>query len=192
MEVLVLVVLGALLVAFVSRSARKPPPPPRTIEDDFEKLSFPPTLRPQPSGEASPVRRVLKGRAWVVDGDTIDVEGVRLRLFGIDAPEMDHPYGKQSKWAMVNLCKGHLVTAEIVDEDTHGRSVARCLLPDGRDLSAELVKQGLALDWPKYSGGEYKPLETENARKRLWRASVRQKGRTDLWEKYPASQGRQR
>ncbi|SMX40591.1 hypothetical protein MAA8898_02186 [Maliponia aquimaris] len=113
-----------------------------------------------------------------------------MRLFGIDAPEMDHPYGKQAKWAMVKLCKGHLITAEIVDEDAHGRTVARCLLPDGRDLSAELVKQGLALDWPKYSGGKYRGLETEGVRKKLWRAAVRQQGRAELWDKYPTAQQR--
>lgn len=36
----------------------------------------------------------LRGRAWVIDGDTIDISGTRIRLAGIDAPELDHPFGK--------------------------------------------------------------------------------------------------
>ncbi|WP_245853359.1 thermonuclease family protein [Maliponia aquimaris] len=202
MEIFVLLLGIAVLVLIVWKSSKSSHSQHTTLPDqtadplDFSSLRPPPSspdrpsLRPLPSGEASPVRRVLKGRAWVVDGDTIDVERVRLRLFGIDAPEMDHPYGKQAKWAMVKLCKGHLITAEIVDEDAHGRTVARCLLPDGRDLSAELVKQGLALDWPKYSGGKYRGLETEGVRKKLWRAAVRQQGRAELWDKYPTAQQR--
>ncbi len=56
------------------------------------------------------------------------------------------------------MCKGQVVTAAIKETDTHDRVVAKCYLPDGRDLAAELVKLGLALDWPKYSGGEYAGL----------------------------------
>ncbi|GAA4220306.1 endonuclease YncB(thermonuclease family) [Sagittula marina] len=132
--------------------------------------------------------RILTGKAWVVDGDTIDVAGVRLRLFGIDAPEMDHPYGIRAKRSMQGFCKGRIITAEVVDEDAHGRTVAKCFLPDGRDLSAELVKKGLALDWPKYSAGVYADLETEDARKKLWLAAARQKGHMHVWRRFEAQQ----
>lgn len=143
-------------------------------------------LEAEPEPEAAP--EVLCGKAWVVDGDTIDVAGVRLRLFGIDAPEMEHPFGKKAKWAMQRLCKGHDVRAEIVDQDAHGRTVAKCFLPDGRDLSAELVRQGLALDWPKFSGGAYAALEQPGVRKKLWLAAARQKGHMHVWERYAAQQ----
>lgn len=120
---------------------------------------------------------MLCGRCWVIDGDTIDIDGVRLRLAGIDAPELDHPYGNQAKWALVKLCKGQVITARILPELSYDRVVAQCFLPDGRDLAAELVRAGLALDWPKFSGGRYRHLETPDARRRLWRADARQKGR---------------
>ncbi|WP_425074187.1 thermonuclease family protein [Sagittula sp. S175] len=136
-----------------------------------------------------PVRKILKGKAWVIDGDTIDVAGVRLRLFGIDAPELDHPHGLNAKRAMMRLCKGQIVSAEVVDEDAHGRTVARCLLPDGRDLSAELVKQGLALDWPKFSGGCYAALEVADVRRKLWLAAARQKGHMHVWAQFEARKG---
>ena len=123
-----------------------------------------------------PVETVLRGRCWVIDGDTIVINKIRLRLAGIDAPELDHPWGKKSKWAMVQLCKGQTVTARIKPELSYDRMVAECFLPDGRDLAAELVRIGLALDWPKFSGGKYRHLEPEDARRKLWRADARQRG----------------
>ena len=120
---------------------------------------------------------VLRGRCWVIDGDTIVIDNVRLRLAGIDAPELDHPWGQQAKWALVQLCKGQTVTARIRPELSYDRVVAECFLPDGRDLAAELVRSGLALDWPKFSGGTYRHLEPPDARRRLWRAEARQRGR---------------
>lgn len=126
------------------------------------------------------VQSILRGRCWVIDGDTIVINDVRIRLAGIDAPELDHPYGKQSKWALVRLCKGQTITAHILPELSYDRVVAQCFLPDGRDIAAELVRCGLAIDWPKFSGGTYSHLEQPDARKKLWRADARQKGRLRL------------
>ena len=119
----------------------------------------------------------LRGRAWVVDGDTLDINGTRIRLAGIDAPEMDHPYGNTAKWALVNLCKGQEIRAEFDGDLSHDRTVATCYLPDGRNLSAEMVKAGMAIDWPKFSHGKYSGLELPGIRKKLWRCDARQKGR---------------
>ncbi len=126
--------------------------------------------------QPAPVAPILRGPAWVVDGDTIIVEKTSIRLAGIDAPELDHPFGQQAKWALVKLCKGQTVTVRFKPELSYDRQVAECFLPDGRDLAAEMVKLGLALDWPKFSGGKYRHLEPEGVRKKLWRASLRQGG----------------
>ena len=135
---------------------------------------------------AEPVQKtcVVQGSAYVTDGDTIVINKTQIRLFGVDAPELDHPYGQKAKWAMVKLCKGQIVRAEVTDTDVHGRTVARCYLQDGRDLSAEMVKQGLAIDWAKFSGGVYSGLEGPDVRKKLWLADARQKGRMHIWEKF--------
>lgn len=90
---------------------------------------------------------------------------------------MDHPYGKSAKWTLVNLCKGHEIKAVLDGEQSHDRNVATCYLPDGRDLSAEMVRAGMAIDWPKFSRGKYSLLEPPDIRKRLWRCDARQKGR---------------
>ena len=134
----------------------------------------------------------ISGRARIIDGDTLVIAKTQLRLFGVDAPEIDHPYGQKAKWALVALCKGQTVHARIRDIDDYGRTVALCTLEDGRDLSAEMVKQGLAIDWPKFSGGKYGNLELPDARKKLWLADARQKGHMHVWRAYEARKTRPR
>tara|TARA_R100000750_G_scaffold57336_1_gene44286 strand:+ start:2669 stop:3385 length:717 start_codon:yes stop_codon:yes gene_type:complete len=162
------------------------PPTPRVVR---APLPDPKPYDPNDSVESAPIDAVRTGAAYVVDGDTIVVKKTQIRLFGVDAPEMNHPFGKKAKWALVRLCKGQKVRAELISQDAHGRTVARCYLPDGRDLSAEMVKLGLAIDWPKYSGGIYAALETSDARKKMWLADARQKGRMHVWEAFDTRQG---
>ena len=123
------------------------------------------------------VQRTVSGTCYVIDGDTLVIDRLLIRLSGIDAPELDQPYGKNAKWALITLCRGQVVTAVCDGTSTHDREVATCYLPDGRDLSEEMVKLGMALDWRKFSGGKYRRFETHEARHRLWRADARQKGR---------------
>ena len=140
------------------------------------------------SAENLRTKKIVEGPAYVTDGDTITISKTQVRLFGIDAPELNHPYGNKAKWALVKLCKGHKVRAKVTEKDHYGRTVAVCTLPDGRDLSAEMVKLGLAIDWSKYSGGAYQKMETPDARKKLWLATARQKGHMHVWEKFEANQ----
>ena len=150
-----------------SQGAQNPPPP-----------AAPKVLVKQ----TSPIR--LSGRAWIIDGDSLVIDRTEVRLFGIDAPELKHPFGQKAKWALVGLCKGCVIDAEHVETDHYDRFVARCRLADGRDLSAEMVKMGLAIDWPKYSGGTYTSLEIPGIRRKLWLADARQRGRMDVWRKF--------
>ena len=145
-----------------------------SVDVELNPLPKPaPVDKPKPP---LPMETILRGRCWVIDGDTIVINNIRLRLAGIDAPELDHPWGRQSKWALVQLCKGQTVTARIKPELSYDRRVAECFLPDGRDLGAELVRIGLALDWPRFSGGKYRHLEPAGVRRKLWRAAARQRG----------------
>ena len=169
--------MGLLRILIRLFVGKRRPSRPRQHEP-FVVITTPaPSRTPMP---LPPAPTVLRGRCWVVDGDTIVIDKTHIRLAGIDAPELDHPYGKQAKWAMVQLCKGQTVTARIRPELSYDRVVAECSLPDGRDLAAELVRAGMALDWPKFSGGKYKHLETPEARRRLWRADARQRGKLKM------------
>jgi endonuclease YncB( thermonuclease family) len=182
---LILLLVGVAFFAFGSKSSRSKYTPPSRAT---------PQKRPAPkrqpfdaqSAHKQPVSTTLQGPAYVVDGDTVVIQKTQIRLFGVDAPEMDHPHGKNAKWALVNLCKGKTIRAEVTEQDAYGRTVAKCYLQDGRDLSAEMVKLGLAIDWPKFSGGKYSSMEVPGVRKKLWLADARQKGRMHVWEQFDA------
>jgi endonuclease YncB( thermonuclease family) len=131
----------------------------------------------------TPLPATILGKCRVIDGDTIQIKKVRIRLAGIDAPELDHWWGKKAKWELVALCKGQTITARIEPDISYDRAVATCFLPDGRDLSAEMVKKGLALDWPKFSDGKYASYEPDGVRKKLFGAAARQKGHMHVFEK---------
>mgnify|MGYP003651079400 CR=1 FL=1 len=144
----------------------------------FEPARVPPSHHSDgkkiPSG--IPAKGALKGKCYVIDGDTIVINGTHIRLGGIDAPELDQPWGKKAKFAMIALCKGRVVTADVQEDVSYDRIVAKCYLPDGTDLSAALVTQGLALDWSKFSGGVYRHLEPPGVRKKLWRVKAKHQG----------------
>ena len=142
--------------------------PPQRVE--------PPLLVPHRQVEEPVRHQVIRGHCWVIDGDTIVINKINIRLAGIDAPEIDHPYGQNAKHALMNLCRGQVVTAVTDGSTSHERVVATCTLDDGRDLSAEMVRAGHALDWGKHSGGSYRHLEVDGIRKKLWRVTARHKG----------------
>ena len=120
--------------------------------------------------QTTTVQEIISGKCYVIDGDTIAIGRQKIRLAGIDAPELHNPYGKKAKWALVELCKGQNITAKLTGETSLDRVVAKCFLDDGRDLAAEMVKLELALDIPHFPDADYKHLETPNARRKLrWR-----------------------
>ncbi|WP_443216563.1 thermonuclease family protein [Rhodophyticola sp. CCM32] len=101
-----------------------------------------PTRKHAPRRKAPPVIRVardrISGNCYVIDGDTIVIRKLRIRLWGIDAPELDHPWGQKAKWAVLNMTKGKTITAVFNGDTSHDRAVAKCFLPDGTDIAAEL------------------------------------------------------
>jgi micrococcal nuclease len=89
----------------------------------------------------------------VFDGDTIDVATVgRVRLLGIDAPEIGHrfdnaaPFGREAKERLANLIAHRWVRLEFDGkrEDAFERRLAYVLLEDGTFVNALLVREGLA------------------------------------------------
>ena len=111
----------------------------------------------------------------VVDGDSLFVaiapaHEVEVRLFGIDCPEGDQPYGDQARAALTGLVSGRDVTVAPVDRDSYGRTVARISVGE-RDVNAELVRAGAAWVYLKYTQDpKLIALESEAraARRGLW------------------------
>jgi endonuclease YncB( thermonuclease family) len=122
------------------------------------------------------------GQASVIDGDTLEIHGQRIRLWGIDAPESAQlcrgddslPYRccAEAANAQDAFIARRPVHCSPVDRDRYGRTVARCNVVD-IDLGQWLVSGGLALDWPRYSAGR-SAHDQEKAKKAeygMWRGS---------------------
>src|SRR5579875_576605 len=85
----------------------------------------------------------------ITDGDTITVltaakKPFRIRLWGIDAPETGQDFGSRAKQAASELAFGKTGTIRARDIDRYGRMVAEVILPDGRSMNREIVRQGMA------------------------------------------------
>lgn len=102
----------------------------------------------------------IAGKIRVIDGDTMDVAGTRLRLHGIDAPEAGQTCDTEQgqSWAcgawvsreVRGLYQGRTARCRAVDTDRYGRVVARCEV-DGQDMGAALVANGLAFAYRRYA-----------------------------------------
>lgn len=102
----------------------------------------------------------LHGTVRVVDGDTLDIGGVRVRLHGIDAPELGQPCadpaGKSRDcgvWVTRQVrdrWEGAESRCQTRDRDRYGRIVARCFVEDA-DLARRMVADGLAFAYRTYS-----------------------------------------
>ena len=101
------------------------------------------------------------GEAQAIDGDTLDLGAVRVRLFGIDAPEGGQSCRRAdgAEWdcaaaasdRLAELIEGREVECSVVDRDRYRRVVATCLV-GGLDLGEALVRDGYAWAYRRYSG----------------------------------------
>lgn len=107
---------------------------------------------------------LIIGQASIIDGDTIEIHGQRIRLWGIDAPESSqrcrnsnsdlYRCGADAANKLAAFTAEKVVNCAPLDRDRYGRTVARCAVND-IDIGEWLVRNGLAFDWPRYSSGRY-------------------------------------
>jgi endonuclease YncB( thermonuclease family) len=123
--------------------------------------------------------QTLSGRARIIDGDTIELAGEPVRLFGIDAPERyqecrdssgrSYSCGRTAARALGAMTAGRIVICTGVDHDRYDREVMLCGV-DGRDLSEAMVRAGQAIDFAQYSRGRYIAAERDAraAKRGIW------------------------
>ena len=110
----------------------------------------------------------------VHDGDTITVrstETVKIRLYGVDAPELKQPHGQASKQALSGLVYGKTIEVIPKNKDRYGRTVAQ-IKADGVDVNNKMVALGAAWWYTDYAKHDTikQMLQTEAQGKRagLW------------------------
>jgi endonuclease YncB( thermonuclease family) len=135
----------------------------------------------------------VEGPARIVDGDTLDVGGTRIRLAGMDAPEREqvcrdenataYRCGDRAADALVRLVAGARVTCRTEGTDRYRRTLATCATAQQADLGLAMIREGWAT---VYDGGpvpsEYRAAE-EAARRRkvgLWRGPFE---RPSVWRR---------
>ena len=111
---------------------------------------------------------VLAGTPSVHDGDTLTINGQAVRLFGIDAEELDETNGPRAKDALRSLVKGvAYVRCQLSGEKSYNRMVGVCTTSEGINLNEAMVRGGYALDCARYSGGIYRQFEPMAIRNKL-------------------------
>lgn len=113
----------------------------------------------------------ISGQIRVIDGDTFEIAGIKVRLHAIDAPESDQMCETEqgADWAcgawitkvVQDRYSGQAATCEAVDTDRYGRTVARCTAL-GEDVGAWLTYEGFAFAYVQY-GADYAAIEREAA-----------------------------
>jgi len=124
----------------------------------------------------------LTGQASIIDGDTLEIHGTRIRLWGIDAAEssqlcrdedsLQYRCGAKAANDLNAFIARRPVSCLPISLDRYGRTVATCTV-GGADLGDWIVRNGLALDWPEYSKRKYDAAQrdAEQAGRGIWTGS---------------------
>lgn len=111
----------------------------------------------------------------VHNGDTLRCGSERVRLFGVDAPELRRgqtpadPLAYEARDELIRLTRGR-VGCRLVDRDRYDRFVGRCWSDATPDINAALIRSGLTTEYRRYSKGAYADVEAQAraARRGIW------------------------
>ncbi len=124
---------------------------------------------------AGPVNAFTGKVVKVTDGDTLEVmhngRAEKVRLAGIDCPENGQPYGQAARRFALELVAQKIVRIEVETTDRYGRTVGEVFLNNGTSLNRELVRNGHAWWYRRYSSetslGQLEDAARQ-ARRGLW------------------------
>jgi endonuclease YncB( thermonuclease family) len=134
---------------------------------------------PRPAGDGAVLTPTIAARdgaasVRVIDGDTLDLDGERIRLFGVDAPEGGQTCasgapGPAATAALEALVHGRHLRCDGDGRDRYGRRIAVCVA-DGEDVGAALVRAGWAWNYQRYAGDRYAAEERDarDSRRGVW------------------------
>ncbi len=104
-------------------------------------------------------QKLISGKAKIIDGDTIHIGSNKIRLHGIDAPELNQNClfndkvwncGKESKKFLINFINNKKISCKLIDKDRYNRHIAICF-KDTINLNKKIVQEGWAIAYRYYS-----------------------------------------
>lgn len=113
-------------------------------------------------------RETITGRAFIIDGDTLKINDVKVRLVGVDAPEISqkckiHGHiencGEIVKLRLVQATSNEIITCYNHGKDFYGRVLAECYIND-ININKWLLREGLAVYYYSKDFKSYKILES--------------------------------
>ena len=99
----------------------------------------------------------VSGMAYVTDGDTIKLDNIKIRLYGIDAPELGQycngvNMGEEARVYLKKLVENKEVNCQIHGTDMYKRKLGRCFLKSGDiEINKRMVEVGFAVNYHFYS-----------------------------------------
>jgi endonuclease YncB( thermonuclease family) len=131
---------------------------------------------------------VVSGKASIIDGDTIRINKKKIRLYGIDAPELKQTCGwlsrgrgEESKWILEQILKNEIITCFYKQKDKYGRIIGICyvgeldhipilMLSPQFEINGVMVNMGLAIAYKRYSNRYIKLEDDAKKNKRgVWK-----------------------
>ncbi len=145
---------------WVGRSTAHTPQQVRTLAIIFISIMALAVLLGPSIAKSETHAKVVSGPARIVDGDTIEVAGERIRLEGIDTPEPGQTCprkwvgtwkcGRAATRALNKLIAGRTVRCESTGRGERDRLIGKCFV-NGQDINAHMVSNGYAWAFVKYS-----------------------------------------
>jgi len=120
----------------------------------------------------------ITGNVIIIDGDTLKINGIHIRLHGIDAPEIgqscwrndvEYQCGMDAKLYLQQLVNNHSVVCKPLKKDQYGRDIAKCVNYKNIDINAMMVSSGNAIAYLYYSQ-DYASYQAEARKKKrgIW------------------------
>jgi len=139
------------------------------------------TLAPTPAAPPPLIAKTIQ----VHDGDTLKVatrsRAIKVRLWGIDAPELAQPYGTSATLELRRLTTATTFTLQVRSIDRYGRTVAILILPDGRQVNGAMVQAGAAWWYQAYARKAADLMTAQDEARRDHRGLWREPNPTPPW-----------